>query len=75
MRPPLKQKARDPETLKQAFDLAHVVGGRRHPKSWFTANLKAVGAARECGLQASDPEIKLLVSMVVLRTLDAIDAP
>lgn len=56
------------------FERIHRLGAERHPQSWFTANTKAAAIL----LGSSIPltyESKTLVSEVVLRTLDIVEAP
>ena len=60
--------------IEEKFISLHDAGVRRHPKSWFCANQKAVHAAMYA-LDVTTPRNKLAISLVVLRVLDAVGAP
>ena len=53
----------------------HDVGVERHPHSWFRCNVAAVNAINAAGGRAEDPLIKEIASDIVLRVLDAVEAP
>jgi len=48
----------------------HEAGARRHPDSWFGANMRAVHVLLGSGLHAEDKEIQRTIALVVLRVLD-----
>jgi len=54
------------------FERIHEVGSKRHPYSWFSANLAAVHAINETGNDPRDEKIQRLVAAVVLRILDVV---
>lgn len=55
---------------QRQFDSIHEAGVRRHPESWFIANRAAVECIWEYGGNPADLKMKILVSRVVLKTLD-----
>ena len=60
---------------EKAFNLTHEVGAKKHPHSWYLANRKAVGAIRTLSIDPHDPQAKLMASLIILRVLDAVEAP
>lgn len=49
----------------------HDAGVKRHPSTWFTANLKASQAMTGFGL--TEKQFKEMVPLIVLRVLDAVE--
>jgi hypothetical protein len=60
--------------LYEKFERIHANGIKRHPRTWFIANQKAVDAAL-ITLDPSTLENKVVLSLVVLRVLDAVGSP
>ena len=56
-------------STSKTFDSIHRAGAKRHPRTWVTANMKAV---QNCGVDVSIPANKVLIAGVVLRVLDAV---
>lgn len=56
-----------------SFERIHEIGSNRHPRSWFNANRLAVENLWDSDLKVNDPEVKRVVSLVVLRVLDHIE--
>lgn len=52
------------------LERVHNYGSKRHGWNWLTANRMALNAARECGVDPSTPESKLLLPVVCLRILN-----
>jgi hypothetical protein len=57
------------------FEEIHQVGAKRHTHQWIEANRAAISAMFAEGVSPTDMRMKRLVSMVVLRVLDATSAP
>jgi hypothetical protein len=65
-----RNAAQEKQRLDKLFTEVHDAGAKRHPENWLLANQAATWAIGRCGLQASDPAIRTVVSMVTLRVLD-----
>jgi len=62
--------ARVPEP-RMTFQDIHSVGARRHPQRWVDANRAAVSVLWGTKVHPDDPEMRRLISLVVLRVLDS----
>lgn len=67
----------EPEQLKRVltFEEIHQVGAKRHTHQWIEANRAAISAMFAEGVSPTDMRMRRLVSMIVLRVLDATSAP
>jgi hypothetical protein len=64
----LNLKVPEPEL---SFQDIHKAGARRHPGQWVTANQAAITVLWGTQIQPDEPEMRRLVSLMVLRVLDA----
>ena len=55
-----------------SFDECHDLGAVRYRATWVRANQAAINAARGCGLDPSDARVRHVLSLIVLRVLDAV---
>jgi hypothetical protein len=53
------------------FQDIHRIGARRHAQRWVDANRAAISVLWGTRVHPVDPEVRRLVSLVVLRVLDA----
>lgn len=56
-------------TRVKTFHEIHEEGARRFGWHWHHANKWAIAAARESGVDYTDPKIKRVMSLIVLRLL------
>jgi hypothetical protein len=56
---------------EMTFQMIHRVGAKRHSQQWVAANRAAISVLWGTKVQPDDPEMRRLVSLVVLRVLDA----
>lgn len=64
----LNLKVPEPEL---SFQDIHRAGARRHPDQWVSANQAAITVLWGTRVQPDDPEMRRVVSLMVLRVLDA----
>jgi hypothetical protein len=64
----LNIKVPEPEL---SFQDIHQVGARLHPEKWVASNQAATSVLWGTKVQPDDPEMRRLVSLMVLRVLDA----
>lgn len=56
---------------EMTFQVIHRVGAKRHRQQWVAANRAAISVLWGTKVQPDEPEMRRLVSLVVLRVLDA----